>query len=54
MVYVLSKDGQPLMPTKRYGKVKHLLRSQRAKVIKRCLFTIQLTYDSDSYITLIS
>ncbi|HCA69373.1 MAG TPA: HNH endonuclease [Lachnospiraceae bacterium] len=49
MVYVLSKDGQPLMPTKRYGKVKHLLRSKRAKAIKRCPFTIQLTYDSDSY-----
>ena len=37
------------MPTKRYGKVKHLLRPKRAKVIKRCPFTIQLTYDSGSF-----
>lgn len=49
MVYVLRKDGQPLMPTKRYGKVKHLLKSGMAKVVKRCPFTIQLTYESDGY-----
>ena len=29
MVYVLNKDGQPLMPTNRYGKVRHLLKSIR-------------------------
>ena len=49
MVYVISKNGQPLMPTGRCGKVKHLLRSGRAVVIKRCPFTIQLTYDSKEY-----
>jgi len=27
MVYVLNQDGQPLMPTNRHGKVKHLLKS---------------------------
>ena len=46
MVYVLNKDGQPLMPTKRHGKVRRLLKSGKAKVIKRCPFTIQLLYDS--------
>ena len=50
MVYVLSKDGQPLMPTNRHGKVKHLLNSRKAKVVKRCPFTIKLLYDSTCYI----
>lgn len=26
MVYVISKDGKPLMPTKRHGKVRRLLK----------------------------
>ena len=49
MVFVLSKDGNPLMPTKRHGKVKHLLRDGMAKVVQRTPFTIQLNYDSDEY-----
>lgn len=44
MVYVLNNLGQPLMPTERYGKVRRMIRSGEAKVIKRCPFTIQLTY----------
>lgn len=40
-VYVISKDGQPLMPTSRFGKVRRLLRDKKAKVISRCPFTIQ-------------
>ena len=49
LVYVLNKNGQPLMPTSRCGKVKHLLNKGLAKVIKRCPFTIQLLYDSNCY-----
>lgn len=49
MVYVLNKEGQPLMPTKRHGKVRHLLKQVRAKVIRRCPFTIQLLEDSQEY-----
>ena len=49
MVYVLNKDGQPLMPTDRHGKVKHLLKSGKAKVVKRCPFTIRLLYESTNY-----
>lgn len=45
MVYVISKDRQPLMPTKRSGKVYRLLKNKQAKVIKRCPFTIQLLYE---------
>ncbi len=26
MVYILNKEGKPLMPTNRHGKVKHLLK----------------------------
>ena len=46
MVYVLDIDGQPLMPTVRHGKVRRLLNSRLAKVVKRCPFTIQLLYQS--------
>ena len=49
MVYVLNVNGQPLMPTNRHGKVKHLLKSGKAKVITRCPFTIQLTYQTTEY-----
>ena len=49
MVYILNKDGQPLMPTDRHGKVKHLLKSGKAKVIKKCPFTIKLLYESTNH-----
>lgn len=49
-VYVISKDGQPLMPTKRFGKVRRLLKSNKAKVIKRCPFTIKLLYEPNTTI----
>lgn len=46
MVYIISKIGKPLMPTKRHGKVRHLLETGKAKVVKRTPFTIQLLYDT--------
>jgi len=49
MVYVISKNGKPLMPTKRYGKVRRLLKQKLAKVVKREPFTIQLLYDTTDY-----
>ena len=49
MVYVLDKNGYPLMPTNRHGKVKHLLKDGKAKVVKRCPFTIKLLYESTTY-----
>lgn len=49
MVYVLSKDGQPLMPTMRHGKVRRLLKAGKAKVVRRCPFTVKLLYDSTRY-----
>ena len=49
-VYVLNKDGQPLMPTSRFGKVRRLLRDKKAKVIKRCPFSIRLLYEPETKI----
>ena len=49
MVFVISQNGQPLMPTENHAKVRILLKNKKAKVIKRCPFTIQLAYDSTNY-----
>ena len=49
MVYVVNKNRQPLMPTENHAKVRILLKSGKAKVINRCPFTIQLTYESTNY-----
>ena len=48
LTYVLNKDGQPLMPTERSGKARRLLRDKKAKVIRRCPFTIQLLYEPET------
>ncbi|MFP5520790.1 RNA-guided endonuclease IscB [Peptococcus simiae] len=45
MVYVLNIHNKPLMPTIRFGKVRRLLRDNKAKVVKRCPFTIKLLYE---------
>ena len=31
VVYVLDKNGQPLMPTSRFGKVRRMLRDKKQK-----------------------
>lgn len=49
MIYVLNQNGHPLMPTKNHAKVRILLKSKKAKVIRRCPFTIQLMYSSTNY-----
>ena len=51
MVYVLSKDGQPLMPICRHGKVRRLLNSKRARVVRREPFTIQLLFDTENNVS---
>lgn len=45
MFYILNKDGQPLMPSKRYRHVKSLIKSGLAKKISSKPFTVQLLYD---------
>ena len=49
-VYVISNDGQPLMPTTRFGKVRRLLRDKKAKIIRSCPFTIKLLYEPESLV----
>lgn len=46
---MLSKTGQLLMPTENHAKVRVLLKQQKAKIVHRCPFTIQLLYDSTDY-----
>jgi predicted HNH restriction endonuclease len=45
-VYVINKNGNPLMPCKP-AKARHLLRYGKAKVIKRNPFTIQLLWNCE-------
>lgn len=50
MVYVLNQNGQPIMPTENHAKVRILLKTQKAKVVKRCPFTNKqkLSYRKES------
>lgn len=43
VAYVLNMRGEPLMPTSTC-KANRLLKGEKAKVVKRCPFTIQLLY----------
>jgi len=48
MVYVLAKNGTPLMPTMRHGKVRRMLKDKQAIIVRRSPFTIRLLYDSET------
>lgn len=48
LVYVLNNNGNPLMPCKP-SRARKLLKQNKAKVIKREPFTIQLLYGSTGY-----
>lgn len=49
IVYVLNKSGEPLMPTKKLGKIKRLLKSGKAVAVNNNPFTIRLKYDTKNY-----
>ena len=49
MVYVLDKDGRPLMPTTRHGKVRRLLRDGLAVCARQTPFTIRLLYGTAGF-----
>ena len=49
MVYVQNINGEPLMPTTRHGKVRRLLKENKAVVVELCPFTIRLTYITTNY-----
>jgi len=46
LVYVINKNGKPLMPCKP-AKARKLLRDGKAKIVNRCPFTIQLQWDCE-------
>lgn len=50
-VYVLDKDGNPLMPTTRFGKVRRMLKDGLAKAVCTKPFTIQLQYEPKTHVT---
>ena len=47
-VFVLDRDGNPLMPTTRCGKVRRMLKNGQAEVVSRIPFTIRLCYEPAS------
>lgn len=49
MVYAQDIDGKPMMPTTRHGKVRRLLKDNKAVVVNTCPFTIKLTYKTSDY-----
>ena len=50
MVYVLNKNGQPLMPTENHRMVRMLLKEKKAKVVRRTPFTIKLIVKTKEFI----
>ena len=50
IAYVLDNQGNPLMPTKRLGRVRHLLREGKAEIACYKPFTIQLKYESTHFV----
>lgn len=48
MVYVINKNGNPLMPTSNV-KARILLKQKKAKCIKRTPFTIKLLYETTNF-----
>ena len=50
VVYVLDLNGERMMPTKRFGKVRRLLKAKLAKVVTCKPFTIKLLYQTKTHI----
>ena len=49
-MYVLDKNGKPLMPTTRYSHVRKLIKQNLAVVVNNNPFTIRLKYDTTSFV----
>ena len=49
-VYVLDRDGRPLVSTTRFGKVRGMLKSGQAKIVRTKPFTIQLLYEPETHV----
>lgn len=51
VIAVVSPNGKPLTPTTRAGRVRHLLKSGRARIISYDPFGIQLQYDTPEVVS---
>ena len=49
-MYVLDKNGKPLMPTTRYSHIRKLIKQNLAVVVNNNPFTIRLKYDTTSFV----
>ena len=49
-VCILDQNGNPLMPTKRLGKVYRLLKNNKAHIVNYEPFTVQLDYEPKTHI----
>ena len=49
-VCVLDLNGERMMPTKRFGKVRRLLKAKLAKIVSYKPFTIKLLYQTKTHI----
>ena len=49
-VRVLDLNGERMMPTKRFGKVRRLLKAKLAKVVTCKPFTIKLLYQTKTHV----
>ena len=49
IVFVIAKEGFPLMPCSA-AKAKKLLKANKARVVKRCPFTIQLNWTCENQV----
>ena len=50
VVYVLDLNGERMLPTKRFGKVRRLLKAKLAKVVTCKPFTIKLLYQTKTHV----
>lgn len=50
MVYVLSKDGNPLMPTRRYAKIRILRKNGLLEIVSVKPFVVKLLYDTKNIV----
>ena len=48
--HVISANGERLMPTRKFGLIRHLLEDGKARIFCRDPFTVQLLYDTTSYV----
>ena len=49
-VCVLDLNGERMMPTKRFGKVRRLLKAKLAKIVSPKPFTIKLLYQTKTHV----